>query len=297
MRVKRGSIQMIFAPFCSRASSGHLKPQGWFSAGFPPMMKTRLAFLISIQPFVMAPRPNLGAKLATVGECHIRAGVSTPMSPSALEKLHAEIALLLARLGADHCDQVRPSMSRGRPAFGCALRRASTLRSIRSIVSSIGAGPTLQFTPITSAPPLSSAGANCSGGVPSRLLPSSSVVICATIGRAQTARTARMAAPISFRSRNVSSTKRSTPPSASACTCSRNHDSASSTPVLPHGSMRMPSGPIGAGDPHAVPCFLPGEAGPGQVDLAQLVPEPERGEFHPVGAERVRLEHVDPART
>ena len=36
---------------------------------------------------------------------------------------------------------VRPSMSRGRPAFGCAESGASTLCSIRSIVSSIGAGP------------------------------------------------------------------------------------------------------------------------------------------------------------
>jgi hypothetical protein len=135
-------------------------------------------------------------------------------------------------------------MSRGLPAFGCADRRARVVCASRSIVSSIGAGPMLQFTPTTSAPRRSSSGANCSGGAPSRLLPSSSMVICATMGSAQTLRTAAMAAPISFRSRNVSSTNRSTPPSASASTCSRNHASASSTPVLPQGSMRMPSGPI-----------------------------------------------------
>ena len=58
-------------------------------------------------------------------------------------------------------------------------------------VSSIGAGPTLQFTPTTSAPRAARAGANCSGGVPSRLLPSSSVVICATIGRSHRRRDGR----------------------------------------------------------------------------------------------------------
>ena len=55
----------------------------------------------------------------------------------------------------------------------------------RSIVSSIGAGPTLQLTPTTARRVRAVPGANCSGGVPSRLLPSSSVVICATIGRSQ----------------------------------------------------------------------------------------------------------------
>ena len=80
---------------------------------------------------------------------------------------------------------------------------------------------------------------------PSRLLPSSSVVICATIGRSQTLRTARIAAPISLTSRKVSSTNRSTPPSSSASRLlAEDTPRASSTPVLPHGSMRMPSGPI-----------------------------------------------------
>ncbi len=135
-------------------------------------------------------------------------------------------------------------MSRGRPALGCAARRMCVIDAMRSIVSSIGAGPTLQFTPMTSGPCCSRAGANCSGGVPSRLLPSSSVVICATIGRPQMLRTAAIAALTSLRSRNVSRMNRSTPPSSSACACSRKYASASSLPVLPHGSMRMPSGPI-----------------------------------------------------
>ena len=90
----------------------------------------------------------------------------------------------------------------------------------------------------------SSSGTNASGAAPSRLLPSSSVVTWATIGRSQRLRTARIAAPISFTSRKVSSTNRSTPPSSSPRACSRKNSSASSTPVLPQGSMRMPSGPI-----------------------------------------------------
>ena len=107
---------------------------------------------------------------------------------------------------------LRPSMSRGRPALGCADRRAGVTAAMRSIVSSMCAGPMLQFTPTTSAPRRSSSGANCSGGVPSRLLPSSSIVICATMGKVEILRTAAMAAPISFRSRNVSRMNRSTPP-------------------------------------------------------------------------------------
>ena len=58
---------------------------------------------------------------------------------------------------------------------------------MRSIVSSIGAGPTAQLTPMSVAPRRSSSGANRSGGVPSSVFPSSSVVICATIGRSDDA--------------------------------------------------------------------------------------------------------------
>jgi hypothetical protein len=115
---------------------------------------------------------------------------------------------------------LRPSMSRGRPALGCADSLRGVALASRSIVSSIGAGPTLQLTPISVAPRASSAGPNSSGGVPSRLLPSSSVVICATIGRSVSDRTAAMAAPISLTSRNVSRMNRSTPPSSNAAACS-----------------------------------------------------------------------------
>ena len=81
---------------------------------------------------------------------------------------------------------LRPSTSRGLPALGWAESGCFVTASIRSIVSSIGAGPTAQLTPMTVAPRRSSSGANRSGGVPSSVLPSSSVVICAMIGRSET---------------------------------------------------------------------------------------------------------------
>ena len=67
VRVKRGSTTIIFALRVVFASIAHLKPQGWFSAGFPPMINIMSVFLMSIQPLVIAPRPNVGPKLETVG--------------------------------------------------------------------------------------------------------------------------------------------------------------------------------------------------------------------------------------
>jgi hypothetical protein len=61
----------------------HLNPQGWFSAGFPPMQRTTSAFLMSTHPLVIAPRPNVAAKLATVGPCQTRAWVSLYGTPQA----------------------------------------------------------------------------------------------------------------------------------------------------------------------------------------------------------------------
>ena len=77
---------------------------------------------------------------------------------------------------------LRPSTSRGRPALGCATSLAVPTSAMRSSVSSIAAGPTLQLRPITWTPNDSSTGVNCSGGVPSAVRPSSPVVTCATIG-------------------------------------------------------------------------------------------------------------------
>ena len=76
VRVKRGSTTIILALRWSLASIGHLKPHGWFSAGLPPMINIMSVFLMSIQPFVIAPRPNVGPKLETVGPCQTRAWFS-----------------------------------------------------------------------------------------------------------------------------------------------------------------------------------------------------------------------------
>src|SRR3984885_5255793 len=69
------------APFSIFAAITHLKPHGWASAALPPMTTTTLAFLISCQVLVIAPRPNDGAKLATVGPCQTRAWLSKTTMP------------------------------------------------------------------------------------------------------------------------------------------------------------------------------------------------------------------------
>ena len=48
VRVKRGSTTIILALRWRFASIAHLKPHGWFSAGFPPMMSIMSVFLISV---------------------------------------------------------------------------------------------------------------------------------------------------------------------------------------------------------------------------------------------------------
>src|SRR5690625_1312463 len=80
-RLKRGSTTISLALFLAFASVTHLKPHGCASAALPPIIKTILAFLISTQWFVMAPRPNVGARPATVGPCQTRAWLSKPSIP------------------------------------------------------------------------------------------------------------------------------------------------------------------------------------------------------------------------
>lgn len=87
VRVKRGSTLMIFAPFLSFACITHLKDMGWFSAAFEPMMRMQSELPMSIQWFVIAPRPKVVAKLATVELCHILAWCSRYTSPSARASL------------------------------------------------------------------------------------------------------------------------------------------------------------------------------------------------------------------
>src|SRR6202451_4553861 len=76
VRVNRGSTEISLALRLRLASIAHLNPQGWFSAGFQPMINIMSVFLMSIQPFVIAPRPNVGPKLETVGPCQTRAWFS-----------------------------------------------------------------------------------------------------------------------------------------------------------------------------------------------------------------------------
>src|SRR5262249_35066986 len=80
------------------ASVTHLNPQGCASAALPPMMTTRSVFLMSVQEFVIAPRPNVGARLATVGPCQTLAWLSNaniPVLRTTLYVAHA-VSLLVA---------------------------------------------------------------------------------------------------------------------------------------------------------------------------------------------------------
>src|ERR1700754_4874323 len=79
---------MSFAAFSIFASITHLKPHGCASAAFPPMTMTTLAFLMSCQVLVIAPRPNVGARLATVGPCQTRAWLSKTSIPNERATFH-----------------------------------------------------------------------------------------------------------------------------------------------------------------------------------------------------------------
>src|SRR6266446_2111669 len=68
------------------------------------------------------------------------------------------------------------------PAFGWAARGREVTARTRSIASSIATGPTLQLMPITSMFHSERRAAKASGSEPSRQLPSSSIVTCATMG-------------------------------------------------------------------------------------------------------------------
>ena len=76
VRVKRGSTTIILAFRLRLASMAHLKPQGWFSAGLPPMISIMSVLRMSIHPLVIAPLPNVAPKLETVGPCQTRAWFS-----------------------------------------------------------------------------------------------------------------------------------------------------------------------------------------------------------------------------
>ncbi len=67
------------------------------------MQRTTSAFLMSTHPLVIAPRPNVAAKLATVGPCQTRAWVSRYGTPQAVSALPVE-PVEFGRVGAaaDH---------------------------------------------------------------------------------------------------------------------------------------------------------------------------------------------------
>src|SRR5260370_7157652 len=77
------------------AARNHRKPTGCASAGLAPLIKIMSAFLMSRQWLVIAPLPNVAAKLTPVGPCQTLACCSRytrprppitfpPQSPSSL---------------------------------------------------------------------------------------------------------------------------------------------------------------------------------------------------------------------
>jgi len=75
VRVCRGSTTINFAPRAC-ASSTYLNDIGWFAAALLPMIRMQSLLAMSFQWLVMAPRPKLSAKPATVEEWQRRAWCS-----------------------------------------------------------------------------------------------------------------------------------------------------------------------------------------------------------------------------
>src|ERR1700737_4174577 len=63
------------------AATNHWKPTGCASAGLAPLITMRSAFLMSRQWLVIAPLPNVAAKLTTGGPCQTRACCSRCTRP------------------------------------------------------------------------------------------------------------------------------------------------------------------------------------------------------------------------
>ena len=60
---------------------GHLKPTGWHSAMFEPMITMESECCRSIWKVVAPPRPKETPRPGTVAECHIRAWFSIRTTP------------------------------------------------------------------------------------------------------------------------------------------------------------------------------------------------------------------------
>ena len=115
---------------------------------------------------------------------------------------------------------VFPSESSGIPAFGFAITGISATAAIRLIIGTMVSGPAEQFTPTASAPRACSTTTAASGVVPYIVLLSPAKVKVTITGKSQVSLIASTAALHSCRLIMVSTTNKSTPASASTCTCS-----------------------------------------------------------------------------
>src|SRR5208282_2895132 len=102
VRVNRGSTEISLALRFRFASIAHLKPQGWFSAGFPPMINIMSVFLMSTQPLVIAPRPNVGPKLGAVSNPRLVFQVADPQAAHGLDDQVIELVGIGAAAGPGH---------------------------------------------------------------------------------------------------------------------------------------------------------------------------------------------------
>ena len=106
-------------------------------------------------------------------------------------------------------------------------------------------------------------------------------------------RTAAIAAPISFTSRNVSRMNRSTPPSSERRGLLAEAGLRLVDAGRPHGSMRTPSGPIAPATYAAVTRAPAARSrAPARLISCSLSARPNDAELDAVGAERVRLDDV-----
>ncbi len=88
--MKRGSTETSLALRVFFASMAHLKPQGWFSAALEPMIRMTSAFLMSTQPLVIAPRPNVAAKTLA---CESRYGMPRAAMNFICRKLNSLVSV------------------------------------------------------------------------------------------------------------------------------------------------------------------------------------------------------------
>ena len=139
-----------------------------------------------------------------------------------------------------------PSSRWGRPAFGMIERAGPSSDPGPSCAraSMHARGPTPQLTPIASTPAAVSASRATAGVVPSASTRSSPNVIDAITGRSEARRASSTASSRWPRSKNVSMTNRSTPPSSRPSICSRNAPRIAASSGWRSSRVGGPSGPM-----------------------------------------------------